>query len=73
MTTFNWVPNHFVAVLPIGEKNPNDVEFQQRKPVEMKNVQKCSQKLKMIYSKILVQINYKQRNQKYRLKKGHKK
>ena len=40
MTTGNWVPNHFVAVLPIGEKNQVDVEFQQWKPVKMKNVQK---------------------------------
>lgn len=42
MTVGNWVPNHSVAVLAIGGggRNPNDVEFQQRKPVKMKNVLK---------------------------------
>ena len=46
MTTGNWLPNHFVAVLPIGQKNPNDFEFQQRKPVKMKNVQEMFTEIK---------------------------
>ena len=46
MTVGNWVPNQSVAVLPIGEKNPNDVEFQQRKAVKMKNVQNMFTEIK---------------------------
>lgn len=46
MTVGNWVPNQSVAVLAIGGRNPNDVEFQQRKPVKMKNVQKMFTEIK---------------------------